>query len=488
MAEPWQTYLETNNRPLFCLDERMNCVYANRQAVSALNVSGVNDPEWQKIEQAIREHGWEHALLEGPSGSGPLRLQAWPQVENWPLVLEILSDAKIPIERETQWLKYALEASGMGVWSWNQQDNKVLWSEQVEAIFGLKPRTFPGTFDAYCQLVHPADLEMVLQRVQESMAQGKQYTIEHRAVRPDGSIRWIWAVGKVRFDAQGKANGMLGAVLDISPRKHLEAMLALISRSNVESHPQGFFEGLLDLVKQALDCESAIVALSEPSDPPRLKLECGLGIHEKWAGALLPLDAEPWSEVLTQTHLVVAQGAESCGDLLLKEQQAQAFAGVTLIDGDGQILGILAAFSRNPFAQIQTVRILLEVIASRAARDIERAHYLKTLQNQSLLLEITQKTAQIGGWQWDLERERFFWTSETFQIHRIPAGQAPNFEELLRVYTVSSRQLLRYHWQEALETGRAFEIDLELDFKEGSHWVRWRGVPTLKQGEILAFH
>jgi GAF domain-containing protein len=58
-------------------------------------------------------------------------------------------------------LELALEAGRMGTWEWDAGSNRVTWSPQLEAIHGLTPGTFAGTFDAYLADVHPDDLERV---------------------------------------------------------------------------------------------------------------------------------------------------------------------------------------------------------------------------------------------------------------------------------------------------------------------------------------
>ncbi len=41
------------------------------------------------------------------------------------------------------------------------------------------------------------------------------------------------------------------------------------------------------------------------------------------------------------------------------------------------------------------------------------------LQRNEIILNVTQKLAKIGGWQWDIENETMSWTDETYYIHGI---------------------------------------------------------------------
>ncbi|WP_375507137.1 response regulator [uncultured Nostoc sp.] len=48
--------------------------------------------------------------------------------------------------RETQ-LRIALDAAGMGIWNWDLLTNKISWSDNLEALFGLEKGTFNYTYE-----------------------------------------------------------------------------------------------------------------------------------------------------------------------------------------------------------------------------------------------------------------------------------------------------------------------------------------------------
>lgn len=111
-------------------------------------------------------------------------------------------------------LRLALAAGRMGTWRWNEATNAVRWSESLEAIFGLAPGTFPGTFEAFLSYVHPEDRLFVMERVGQAGESGPEYEIEFRIVRPDGAQRWIADRGQVLFDENGRRCGIAGVCWD----------------------------------------------------------------------------------------------------------------------------------------------------------------------------------------------------------------------------------------------------------------------------------
>ena len=57
------------------------------------------------------------------------------------------------------------------------------------------------------------------------MQSGSVYELEHRIVRPDGSVRWVYDRAHAHLDENGDLLRYVGATLDITERKQAEAAL-----------------------------------------------------------------------------------------------------------------------------------------------------------------------------------------------------------------------------------------------------------------------
>jgi PAS domain S-box-containing protein len=122
-------------------------------------------------------------------------------------------------------LHLTLDAAGVGTWDWDQHSGKVIWSDNPEAIHGLVPRAFDGTFEAFLESVHPEDRDKVLQAFRSALAEVKDFEIEYRSVSANGSLRWMCCRGRMLYDAAGQPLRMHGICADITPRKEAEASL-----------------------------------------------------------------------------------------------------------------------------------------------------------------------------------------------------------------------------------------------------------------------
>jgi PAS domain S-box-containing protein len=122
-------------------------------------------------------------------------------------------------------LRVTLKASRMGTWDWNIQTGTIIWSENLEEMFGLEPGAFDGSYEMFVSRLHPDDRDRVLSAVQHAVTTGEDYNIDFRVVYPNGRIRWARSQGKVFYDRNGQPIRMAGNDIDITERKQSEAAL-----------------------------------------------------------------------------------------------------------------------------------------------------------------------------------------------------------------------------------------------------------------------
>ena len=125
----------------------------------------------------------------------------------------------------------ALEAANAGTWKWTIATGELEWDEPLERVFGIEPGTFEGTFEAYLELVHPADRAPTMEAVQNALANKVDHYVEHRVLLPDGSIRWISGRGRVVLDEAGEPRGMVGIGEDITAQHLAEQRLEFLARA-----------------------------------------------------------------------------------------------------------------------------------------------------------------------------------------------------------------------------------------------------------------
>lgn len=145
-----------------------------------------------------------------------------------------LEDAQIRRERNlaleslrenSMVMKQAQRLASLGSWQWDIRSNKVTWSDELYAIYGLSPDTFNATFEGYLQLVHEEDRDRVEKQILKALTTKTSIQFEERIIRPNGEHRYLRSWGAVLLAENGQPIKMYGACLDITEnRKMFEAL------------------------------------------------------------------------------------------------------------------------------------------------------------------------------------------------------------------------------------------------------------------------
>jgi len=132
--------------------------------------------------------------------------------------------ARRALDEASERLKLALTAARLGDWSWDAKTDVVTMSETAASILGITPGHYM-TRTIMRDLLHEEDREPSRLAIENALAQHRDYDIEYRVIRANGSEVWVSSKGRGIYAANGSVAGMLGFVQDISTRKHNEEML-----------------------------------------------------------------------------------------------------------------------------------------------------------------------------------------------------------------------------------------------------------------------
>jgi len=113
----------------------------------------------------------------------------------------------------------AQKSANIGTWDWDIITGDLKWPEQIEPIFGFVPGEFGGTYNAFIECVYPDDRQYVIKSIDEALYEGREYSIEHRIIWPDNTIRWVTEKGNVFRNENADPIRMIGVILDITEQK-----------------------------------------------------------------------------------------------------------------------------------------------------------------------------------------------------------------------------------------------------------------------------
>jgi PAS domain S-box-containing protein len=137
--------------------------------------------------------------------------------------LELQVDVRTAdLQRTQARLQEAQHIAGLGFLTWNLKTDEMHWSDEVYLLYGVDKQEAGPTIESTIELIHPDDMEYVQKNLDMAVKGVTKYNIDHRIVRPDGTVIWIHAQAKLTLDRDGNPEYLLGTVLDITERKEAE--------------------------------------------------------------------------------------------------------------------------------------------------------------------------------------------------------------------------------------------------------------------------
>ena len=126
------------------------------------------------------------------------------------------------LEHSKSRLNEAQAVSHVGSWELDFTSRITNLSDEACRIYGIKASESRLGYDAWISYVHPDDLEMVLNKLNDYQLSTKESSFYCRIARKDGGIRHVFWKTHFDLDADGKAVGIHGIIQDVTEAKQEE--------------------------------------------------------------------------------------------------------------------------------------------------------------------------------------------------------------------------------------------------------------------------
>ena len=120
------------------------------------------------------------------------------------------------VDRETNWLKAAMRATGDVAYHWDLVADRIAWVGGSLELFGPEPPTSPDEFSA---LINPRDLPARMTVLSDHFTEGRPYECDYRLAQADGSTVWVHDRGQVQVNRAGKPVSMVGTLRRVTDLK-----------------------------------------------------------------------------------------------------------------------------------------------------------------------------------------------------------------------------------------------------------------------------
>jgi PAS domain S-box-containing protein len=182
-----------------------------------------------------RMQGIEREQLGETMGAAASANEVAALVESFDLMSERLRVHTESLRASETRLKDAQRMAHLGHLQLDAASGRMIWSDEMYAIFGRDPASFRPDLQTYCaELVHPDDRAALQAAEQAAYRDGGMHRLDHRILRPDGSVRWVQAEGRAETDAAGRPLRIIATVQDITERHEAKAAVVEALRAKTE--------------------------------------------------------------------------------------------------------------------------------------------------------------------------------------------------------------------------------------------------------------
>ncbi|MFB3813338.1 MAG: PocR ligand-binding domain-containing protein [Terriglobales bacterium] len=430
-------------------------------------------------------------------------------------------------------LRVAAMAAEIGVWYWTPGTNYVEVSANWRRLFGVAPEV-EVTFETWRNALHPEDRDRVVRELNAASAEHREFDVEYRALRPDGSVCWIVDRGRASYDKNGFPVSMVGINVDITGQKLAEKALRQ-SEQRVRLKLDSILSPQADIGN---------LQLADVLDTPVLQMMME-EFHKFSRVPMAIIDLEGrvlvgvgWQDICTKFHRVNQQSCKHCveSDVELSagippgeyrvyrcknnmwdvatpitvggKHVGNVFTGQFFFEGESPDLetfraqarqygfdekAYLAALdqvprlSREALAAAMTYFMKLAEMVSKLsysniklARSLaERDALTESLRSREAHLRLALDAAKSGTWEWDLQTNQYTWSDEVWDLHGLPANSVePSYETWLASVHPADRKMAQRVNEEAARSSSDLMLEYRVKAGDSIRWLMARGRPV----------
>ncbi|NTV99178.1 MAG: PAS domain S-box protein, partial [Chlorobiaceae bacterium] len=266
----------------------------------------------------------------------------------------------------------------------DENGNYAGWNAFDREIIAGKPESEMSS-TRVIETVHPDDRALVEETIATVMKSGIDGTVEGRILLRGGpEFRWFSMSGR-RVIIDGHPL-LVGIGTDITERKKIENVQYFLSYTSYASKEEPFFNALARFLAETLSMDFVCIDILEGDGLSARTLAVWCDGHFE-DNIVYTLDDTPCGAVVRED--ICCFPANVCQffprDQVLRDLNAESYAGITLMDHSGHPIGLIAVIGRDKLDDRRLAENVLKAVSVRAAGELER------LMNETALRKSEKK-------------------------------------------------------------------------------------------------
>ena len=215
------------------------------------------------------------------------------------------------------------------------------------------------------------------QRFLAQLHRGGVRDFELQVKRRSGQTAWVSVSAQLtatnRFADADDDSVINGFAIDVTERKRIEDVQRFLAQTSASNGEEPFFHTLARFLAENLAMDFICIDQLEGDGLTARTVAVWCDGHFE-DNISYSLKDTPCGEVVGKSVCCFPAGVARMfpSDLVLQDLCAESYLGVTLWDHTGRPIGLIAVIGRNPLDSRQTAETILQMVAARAAGELER--------------------------------------------------------------------------------------------------------------------
>jgi len=262
---------------------------------------------------------------------------------------------------------------------------------------------------------------------------------------------------------------LLAVAHDITERKRMEEALLFIAQRGWQGSEEPFFDALVRYIGESLCVDYAFIDKID-KDAENAETVAVYARGENVPNMRYPLKGSPCGNVVGQQPRCYPRGVQQLfpEDALLVEMGAESYVGIPLWDSAGRPIGLIAVSDSKPLIDETPCVQLLQLVATRAAAELEREQNTSILRMRELEFRTLAENSPDNIIRYDRDCRVVYFNSTLLKslemdcktlIGRTPIEACPGGKETIGEYETVIRQVLA--------TGEPDEVEIVVTHPDG---------------------
>ena len=367
------------------------------------------------------------------------------------------------LSKSEERLELVIQGSHDGFWDgrvlpdepWHSPRTPVWWSPRVKTMLGYTDEEFPDVLESWASRLHPEDRDRVFAALTAHIERRDPYDVEYRLLTKAGVYGWFRARGQAIWDEAGRMTRMSGSLQCVTDRKRAEDALR---RSE-------------QLLQDVADNTTAVIYVKDVNGR-------FLFTNRRFE-QLFQLTTD---QIVGHTNHEIfpreIADAFRANDLQVLERNSTVEYEELAPHEDGlhtylSIKFPLRDHTGRPYA---TCGISSDIT--------ERKRMEQTLRTHEEQLRLALTSADVGTWNWDLQTDHIYWSSQVDRFLGLSDGAQPRTQnDWLALVHPDDGETIVLAMRQALELQRT-DVTFEHRVLRPDGSVQW----CVWTGEIIRDH